>query len=95
MRDATYGAMQAKRFVVSHHLRTKAHFDREHADALAATDWEPALTPCTEWPRVWEIERPALKLREENRRELRTAMSSFGCCQRWRVCEVAPAGSGL
>ena len=45
MRDATYGAMQAKHFVVSHHLRTKAHFEREHADALAATEWMPEVAP--------------------------------------------------
>ena len=34
-----------------------------------------------------------LQLKEENRRELRHAMAGFACCQRWRVCEVAPAGS--
>ena len=93
MRDATYGAMRAKHFVVSHHLRTQAHFAREHRDATAAAGWTPVHTPCTPWSRVADIPRPALKLREENRRELRTAMGRFGCCQSWQVCEVTPEGA--
>ena len=49
--------------------------------------------PLAPWARVADIPRPALKLREENRRELRTAMGRFGCCQSWQVCEVTPEGA--
>ena len=45
MRDATYGAMDATRFVVSHHLRSQQMFEREAARAKAQPAWSPLLGP--------------------------------------------------
>jgi len=45
MRDATYGAMDASRFVVSHHLRSQQMFEREAARAKAQPAWSPLLGP--------------------------------------------------
>jgi len=96
MRDATYGAMAARRFVVSHHLRTQKQFEAAHAEAISAAEWSARVEPCTAWPQVHvaSSERAALKAREVDRRELAHAMSDFGCCQSWRVCEVTPESVG-
>ena len=45
MRDATYGAMDASRFVVSHHLRSGQMFEREAARAKARPAGSPLLGP--------------------------------------------------
>lgn len=52
MRDATYGAMNGEHWLVSHHLRTEAHFKTAHAQAQAAADWVPNASPCTPWAQV-------------------------------------------
>ena len=92
MRDATYGAMTAKRFVVSHHLRQKPQFVAAHAETTAAGDWNVRASPCAPWPEVWRHpSAPALHNAEGGEAvQLRAAMAAFGCCQRWSVCEVSP-----
>jgi hypothetical protein len=88
MRDATYGAMAAKRFVVSHHLRKRQQFVSAHAEARAAREWVPQPQPCMAWPDV--ASSATLKLKEGDRRELHDGMRAFSCCQKWRVCEIGP-----
>ena len=107
MRDKTYGAMNGKHWVVSHHLRTQKQFAEAHAEAQSAAEWLPSRKPCTPWPLVADrtssttshgvgneaaagagaATRPTT---ERERRELRDAMSKFGCCQQWDLCEVSP-----
>jgi len=82
MRDATYGAMDATRFVVSHHLRNKKMFEVEATRTKAQDEWAGQLSPCLPWSE------PAPDA--EDRAHLQKAMLAFGCCQRWRLCELAP-----
>ena len=87
MRDATYGAMTARRFVVAHHLRTYKQFADAHSEARGAGAWEAVHRPCTRWARVAEMVGTA---ESRSRDELQAAMGAFPCCQQWDVCEVSP-----
>lgn len=82
MRDATYGAMDATRFVVSHHLRSKQMFKAEAARAAGQGNWVTSLGECSPWG-----EPPA---GADDRTQLLKALGAFDCCQRWRLCELAP-----
>mmetsp|Transcript_2960 Transcript_2960/g.10223 ORF Transcript_2960/g.10223 Transcript_2960/m.10223 type:complete len:148 (+) Transcript_2960:873-1316(+) len=84
MRDATYGAMDASRFVVSHHLRSGQMFEREAARAKAQPAWSPLLGECEAWPAVRAEAGGASA-------ELQAAMRTFECCQRWKLCRLGPA----
>mmetsp|Transcript_5109 Transcript_5109/g.16596 ORF Transcript_5109/g.16596 Transcript_5109/m.16596 type:complete len:147 (+) Transcript_5109:997-1437(+) len=84
MRDATYGAMDATRFVVSHHLRSQQMFEREAARAKAQPAWSPLLGECEAWPAVRAEAGVASA-------ELQAAMRTFECCQRWKLCRLGPA----
>jgi hypothetical protein len=99
MRDATYGAMNAKRFVISHHLRTLAQFEQAHKEASAQPAWrmrEPLS--CAPWAQVEQVGLPWTEAAAGERRsqpttaELQQAMRTFGCCQQWQFCEVGPDG---
>lgn len=99
MRDATYGAMNAKRFVISHHLRTLAQFEQAHKEASAQPAWrmrEPLS--CAPWAQVEQVGLPWTEEAAGERRsqpttaELQQAMRTFGCCQQWQFCEVGPDG---
>jgi hypothetical protein len=93
MRDATYGAMDAKHFVISHHLRNKQQFEKAHAEATASAEWTPRIGRCVPWASV--AEQPlgpdgrlaCHHFREEPLvcRELR----HFPCAQHWNICEVS------
>ncbi len=88
MRDATYGAMAASKFVVSHHLRTRAQFDAAHAEATASPGWAPRVSACVPWG---EAAAGRLSDGGGSSSEVRRAMEAFGCCQRWKLCEVSPS----
>ena len=96
MRDETYGAMNAERFVVAHHLRTQQAFQAAGARAMAQPAWAPMLQPCAAWPAAtlattWAKDPSG---GGDDPARLAQAMRSFGCCQAWRLCEVLPSGSG-
>lgn len=82
---------QAKRFVVSHHLRDRAAFDRQKADMVKQEAWSPKLHACTEWPRTtrlaetWDGDPQTV-----GGGELERAVKAFGCCQQWHMCELQP-----
>ena len=102
MRDLTYGAMAAKHFVVAHHLRNKAQFEKAHEDAQAAANWSPNSAPCLRWPEAAAprndgsdlkggsatVEEASVALSDKEREQLRQAMKAFDCCQQWSLCEV-------
>jgi len=100
MRDATYGAMNARTFVVSHHLRQGAQFDAAHAEAARQPAWRAAPPTCLPWAEVgsvglpWaEAGSPRIRQRaaeEPSRAELQRAMRAFHCCQHWQLCELHP-----
>ena len=50
LRDATYGAMRAERFVAAHHLRNEGAFRTAHEAMRKADAWAPKLHPCQPWP---------------------------------------------
>jgi len=83
--------VQAKRFVVSHHLRDRGAFDRQRADMARQEAWSPTLHACAAWPRTtrlaetWDGDPQTV-----GGAELEKAMRAFGCCQQWRMCEVQP-----
>ena len=93
LRDATYGAMKAERFVAAHHLRTEASFRAAHAATRKADRWVAKLHPCTPWhetshlARTWRGDPQG---GDEEPARLRDAMRQFGSCKTWRMCEVQP-----
>ena len=95
LRDATYGAMNARRFVAAHHLRTKAQFDAAQKDADAQGAWAPDHKPCRPWPEAhlattWKGDPSG---GGEESAKLGAAMRAFGCCQAWQLCEVTPGAT--
>jgi len=104
MRDATYGAMNAHRFVVSHHLRKRPQFEKAHAEALAQAKWTTRAPACSAWAETTRVGLPwseeatpeAKRTAKQKRRdepapaEFRRAMRSFPGCQKWQLCEVGP-----
>mmetsp|Transcript_41618 Transcript_41618/g.109792 ORF Transcript_41618/g.109792 Transcript_41618/m.109792 type:complete len:174 (-) Transcript_41618:361-882(-) len=103
MRDATYGAMNARRFVVSHHLRQKKQFEAAHREALTQPAWSPAPPKCSPWTQVDHVGLPWAERAEaaaqphrqrggESPADVQRAMRAFGCCQTWQLCEVGPEG---
>ena len=84
MRDATYGAMTASKFVVAHHLRTAEQFKTVHAEAKAHTGWAARAAPCLKWSEVGTKGVDASD-------QLDRGMAAFGCCQDWSLCEIRPA----
>jgi hypothetical protein len=82
MRDATYGAMNATRFVVSHHLRNSRMFKAEAERAARQGEWAARLGECAPWGE------PAAGV--DDRAQLVKALGAFDCCQSWRLCELAP-----
>ncbi|KAL1523892.1 hypothetical protein AB1Y20_018811 [Prymnesium parvum] len=89
MRDATYGAMKAQKFVVAHHLRTQASFHSVHIEALSQKLWAPQVSPCEAWHSVQARDESG-SLDGRNTQALRTAMRGFDCCQEWTMCELRP-----
>ncbi len=97
MADATYGAMNASRFVVSHHLRSREAFASAKAKADAAGAWEWSAGPrrfCTQWAEQLPDGRAHGDVVESGGRggaAAETALRSYDCCDTWRVCDVRPA----
>lgn len=89
MRDATYSAMRADKFVVVHHLRNQAAFNAAHNEALAQKTWRPNLRPCVPWDAA-EASDDSGQLAIGRATQLRNALRAFDCCHHWQLCEIFP-----